>query len=84
MAIADVYDAIISPRVYKGPMTTDEAVEFIQSQSGTHFDPDVVNAFLELSGMFSFVANELTAASMDDAFGLDESFSEWLGGKFHV
>ncbi|MDR1471977.1 MAG: response regulator [Synergistaceae bacterium] len=84
MAIADVYDAIISPRVYKGPMTNGEAVEFILSQSGTHFDPDVVAAFVELEDTFNFVANELTGASMEEVFGSKASLSEWLGEKFPV
>jgi putative two-component system response regulator len=60
MAIADVYDAIISPRVYKGPMSSDEAIAFILSQAGKHFDPDVADAFSGLSDTFQFVAKELS------------------------
>jgi putative two-component system response regulator len=69
MAIADVFDAIISPRVYKGPMSNEEATAFILSQSGIHFDPDVAVAFSELGETFQFVAKELTGNSIGiDAF----------------
>ncbi|MDR1137773.1 MAG: response regulator [Synergistaceae bacterium] len=74
MAIADVYDAMISPRVYKGPMSSDDAMSFISSKAGTHFDPDVAAAFVELRETFQFVANELTNDSMsEDAFEKQET-----------
>ena len=46
MAVADVYDALISVRPYKRAMTHDEALAFIRDGSGSHFDPDIVDAFL--------------------------------------
>lgn len=46
MAIADVYDALISKRVYKDPMSHEDACEIILKGRGSHFDPDVVDAFL--------------------------------------
>lgn len=46
MAIADVYDALICKRVYKPPLTHEEAVEIIRQGEGTQFDPDMVAAFL--------------------------------------
>ncbi len=46
MALADVFDALASHRVYKRAMPFDEAVQLIASGSGSHFDPDVVEAFL--------------------------------------
>jgi len=45
MAIADVYDALISRRVYKPPFTHAAAMAIIEEGRGTHFDPDVVDAF---------------------------------------
>ncbi len=45
MALADVYDALVSRRVYKPPFTHSEAVSTILNDSGTHFDPVVVAAF---------------------------------------
>lgn len=68
MAIADVYDAIVSERVYKRAMGHDEAVEFIRSQSGIHFDPDVVLGFRELSDSFRYMASELTADDLAGQF----------------
>lgn len=44
-AVADVFDALTSARVYKEAMPCDEARELIVSQSGRHFDPSVVEAF---------------------------------------
>jgi len=46
MALADVFDALISPRVYKSAMSFDEAREIIAADRGRHFDPDVTDAFL--------------------------------------
>ncbi len=68
MAVADVYDAMISPRVYKEPMPHEEAVAFILSQAGTHFDPDVAAAFDELCEGFRFIADELVIGA-PEGFG---------------
>lgn len=47
VALADVFDALVSRRAYKAPWPPEEAYKEIVSQSGKHFDPDVVNAFVE-------------------------------------
>jgi len=47
MAIADVFDALVSKRVYKDAMPFDEAVSIIREESGTIFDPKCVEAFLD-------------------------------------
>ncbi len=53
MALADVFDALISRRVYKEPVSLDGARQMICAGRGTHFDPDVVDAFLtDLSQFF--------------------------------
>jgi len=44
MAVADVYDALISVRPYKQAMSHEEALAFIRAGSGSHFDPRVVEA----------------------------------------
>ncbi|HEY9107694.1 MAG TPA: two-component system response regulator [Roseateles sp.] len=44
MAVADVYDALISERPYKKPMTHEEALAFIRAGRGSHFDPRIVEA----------------------------------------
>lgn len=55
MAVADVYDALVSKRVYKEPVPHARAVEIIVEGRGRHFDPDVVDAFLESEGLFKEV-----------------------------
>ena len=56
MAVADVYDALISRRVYKEGMPHEKAVAIITEERGRHFDPDVVDAFLELQDEFRAIA----------------------------
>ena len=58
MAIADVYDALISKRVYKPSFPHKKAVEIISEGKGIHFDPDMVEAFLELEDEFRKIALE--------------------------
>jgi putative two-component system response regulator len=52
MAIADVYDALISKRVYKEAYSHEKAVEIVRQSASTHLDPDIVEAFLQLEGRF--------------------------------
>lgn len=52
MALADVYDALVSRRVYKAAMPHQQAVEVILEGRGKHFDPDVVDAFFEIQNEF--------------------------------
>ena len=56
MAIADVYDALISKRIYKPPMSHQKAVEIIKKESGKHFDPDIVEAFIGINKEFQMIA----------------------------
>ncbi|MCZ8221015.1 MAG: two-component system response regulator [Acidovorax sp.] len=56
MAVADVYDALISERVYKAAFTHEAAVEIIRDGRASHFDPDMVDAFLVLSEEFRRIA----------------------------
>ncbi len=50
MAVADVYDALISRRPYKNPFSHDKAVQMILDGRGQHFDPDIVDAFSGAAG----------------------------------
>lgn len=56
MAIADVYDALTRCRPYKNAMSHREAVAVIREGRGTHFDPDMVDAFLEIEDTFFRIA----------------------------
>jgi putative two-component system response regulator len=56
MAIADVYDALISRRSYKEPMTAEKAERIIFEGSGTHFDPRLVEVFRDAALEFAEIA----------------------------
>lgn len=56
MAVADVYDALISRRVYKDGMPHEKACVIIQEGRGSHFDPDIVAAFTQIHDEFREIA----------------------------
>ena len=68
MAVADVFDALISRRVYKPALPLDESIEIIRSGRGSHFDPDIVDAFLACIDEFSRIAKRYadTEESLED------------------
>jgi putative two-component system response regulator len=58
MAVADVYDALISKRVYKPAFSHDDAIAMIAAERGEHFDPEVVDALLRERNTFREIAGE--------------------------
>jgi putative two-component system response regulator len=56
MALADVYDALISKRVYKPALRHEMAVNMIREERGTHFDPAITDAFLQIQDEFRAIA----------------------------
>ena len=58
MAISDVYDALVSKRVYKEPFSFERTIEIIQDGRGTHFDPILVDAFMEIKEEFHKISEE--------------------------
>ena len=56
MAVADVYDALISQRVYKAALPHDRAVQIVFQGRGSHFDPDMVDAFIGIQDEFEAIA----------------------------
>ena len=56
MAIADVYDALISRRIYKPPFEHGAAVEMMRKERGKHFDPDILDCMLANSAQFKDIA----------------------------
>ncbi len=60
VALADVYDALVSRRCYKEPIPHDEARRLILAESGKHFDPDVVQAFLRIEPELIRVSGEFS------------------------
>ncbi len=55
MALADVYDALVSERCYKKAKTVDEAFEIIEKDIGTHFDPELGKVFIEIKDKIAAV-----------------------------
>jgi len=56
MAVADVYDALVSRRVYKAAMPHERAMEILLAGRGTHFDPDVIDAFVAMGDEIRAIA----------------------------
>ena len=64
MAVADVYDALITERAYRPAFTHETAMELIRQGSGEHFDPDVVDAMLAIEESFRAIALEFGIATV--------------------
>ena len=60
MAAADVYDALISQRVYKPVFSREKARSIMVEGRGTHFDPDMIDAFLEIETEFMAIASKFS------------------------
>jgi putative two-component system response regulator len=69
MAIADVYDALISVRPYKKAFSHQEAVDILSSGKGSHFDPDLIDLFMTVSDRFDETA---TLAKLEEQRTLEE------------
>ena len=67
MAVADVYDALVTRRPYKEPLSHAEAVRIIDRGRGTHFDPDIVDAFLASQDQFAAIAHRFEDRESDFA-----------------
>lgn len=59
MAVADVYDALISERAYKKARSHEDAVKIIASEAGRHFDPELVGVFLDNNEQFYSMSQEI-------------------------
>jgi putative two-component system response regulator len=65
VALADVYDALISNKIYKDGIPHDKAMQVIFSERGTHFDPDMVDAFVEIHADFQTIAQRFVDTDAD-------------------
>ncbi|QQR72483.1 MAG: response regulator [Holophagales bacterium] len=63
VALADAYDAITSDRPYKGPLPHAEALRRIRADRGAHFDPEMVDAFLDCERDFAAIALEFQVSA---------------------
>jgi putative two-component system response regulator len=61
MALVDVYDAVMTRRLYQQPRSHEDAVALIVAGSGSHFDPAVVEAFKRVSGVLRTLSEEGSA-----------------------
>ena len=59
VAVADVYDALTSDRVYKSAYSHKKASDIIVKDKGTHFDPDIVDAFISNMNSFETICHEM-------------------------
>ncbi|MCP3943204.1 MAG: HD domain-containing protein [Desulfobacteraceae bacterium] len=60
MALADVYDALISKRVYKEAFSHEKAKRILIEGRDNHFDPDVLDAFIAIENTFVSIAAEFS------------------------
>jgi len=67
MAVADVYDALISRRVYKEGMSHEQALSIMRKGRGSHFDPDILDVFLDRSDEFWKIAQRFADSDADMA-----------------
>ena len=65
MAIADAYDALTSDRVYRPGVAHDKAVQQIFQERAAHFDPDMVDAFIEIQDEFAAIAERFKDTDSD-------------------
>lgn len=65
MAVADVYDALICRRIYKEPMSHEAAVQIMLGGRGTHFDPDIFDAFIAIQSEFMAIAQRFADSAAD-------------------
>ncbi len=65
MALADAYDAMTSDRVYRASVPHDRAVQTIFQDRGEHFDPDMVDALIEIQDEFASIAQRYTDTDLD-------------------
>jgi putative two-component system response regulator len=66
IALVDVYDAMTTRRLYREPLSHEQAVELIVSAKGTHFDPAVVEAFTRVAALVRDLSREAAAAPATD------------------
>ncbi|MGB9625422.1 MAG: HD domain-containing phosphohydrolase [Phycisphaerae bacterium] len=65
-AVADVYDALVTDRVYRKAWPHEKAVSYIRQNAGSHFDPDVVAVFLERADAFLRLQRNLAQAGLPE------------------
>ena len=73
VALADVYDALASSRIYKTAYSHTRCVEEICKNAGTHFDPDIVEVFTTVAGQFAEIASRFKDVADKDKLSFAEA-----------
>lgn len=81
VAVADVYDALSSRRVYKPPLPHEKCVEIIRNEAGKQFDPGLVDAFLKVQSRFRDIARQYSADTFQRPADKPDENIETLGQK---
>ena len=68
IALVDVYDALVHPRVYKQAFSHQTALDIIRSERGKHFDPDIVDAFLDIHSDMEQIASLFRQIDREEDF----------------
>jgi len=66
MAVADMYDSLITRRIYKTAHSHAQAIDILRAGRGTDFDPDIIDAFLALQDDFQAIAQRFAGAEIDE------------------
>lgn len=84
MAVADVFDALTSRRVYKDPMPVEKAFGIIRQEEGTHFDPVITQAFFKASDeIMEWLEIFLNDDSETDCLADADHIHEHMAGEHH-
>jgi putative two-component system response regulator len=78
VAIADVYDALTTKRVYKAAFSHEKAVEIIRDGRGIHFDPDIVDAFEAIDEQFLAIREQFARREEEEAEAIDRRNAEMV------
>lgn len=87
VALADFYDAVTSKRVYKDAMTHEEASELIRKLHGSHFDPDIADAFFDNEAEFNAIRahnQEDIETESDEANTLEITARRFISEQHHT
>ncbi len=80
MAVADVYDALVSRKVYKQPVSHSDAMKIMLEVRGTHFDPDVFDAFRAIEKEIRLIAGQYPDGESEIALK-KQQMAKVTGGK---
>lgn len=77
-ALADVFDALVSPRCYKKPWNREDALNLLREEAGKHFDPELVQCFEEIMETVALIYKRFPDAAPGEASG--EALGQSQGG----